>query len=381
MRKLTIVLFALLVLGALGTFAVRKLGGGGKPADSADTAVVGRGDVTVALKETGVVEPRQTVAVKSKVSGKVREVLVAEGDVVSAGQLLAIVEPDSQATLTLTRSRLELRRRRLDADQKEREWRRQTKLSADGLASQKAVEEAERDFRTAENDFLQEKTALNILEREANQPKSGGTETAADAGGLTDYRIVAPIAGVVAKVAVKPGELATSGTTGFSQEGALLLELADQRQLEVVVNVNEIDVPKVKKGMPAKVTLSAKSDRPIPATVDRVAIAPVTDANKLIVYPIRLTLPERPPELRQGMSASVDLTLETVSDVVRVPVLAVGEKDGKKLVRLRRTDGTTEEREVTLGLRSDKFAEVRTGLAPKDVVLARFPKDDGAAKK
>lgn len=379
MRR-TLLLLGVVGIGAAGVFWLRSRTPAA-PAAPVETHVVTLGDVAVALKETGVVVPRQTVAVKSKVSGRVLAVLVAEGDVVRAGQLLAVVEPDSAATLTLSQRRLELRRRKIEVDQKEKEWRRQQQLAAEGLAATQWAETTERDFRTSQIDFLQEKTALNILEREANQPRTGDGSAGGAADGLTEYRIVAPISGVVSSVKVKPGELATSGTTGFSQEGALLLELADQRQLEVVVNVNEIDVPKVHPGMPAKVTLSARPGAPIPAAVARVAIAPVTDENKLVVYPVHLALPERPPELRQGMSATVDLTLATARAVLRVPVLAIGEKDGKSFVRVNE-GGTYVDRAVEIGLRSDRFAEVKAGLREKDVVAARFPSGkDGSAPK
>ncbi len=348
-------------------------------AEAVDSHVVGEGEVSLALKETGVVEPRQTVAVKSKVSGKIREVLVAEGDHVRPGQLLAVVEPDSQATLTLTQRRLELRRRKIEVDQKEREFVRQSKLAAQGLTPPQTSEEAERDFRTAQNYFLQDKTALNVLEREANQPVTTDVLAAsADPAGLTDYRILAPIDGVVSTVKVKPGELAMSGTTGFSQEGALLMEISDQRQLEVVVNVNEVDVPKVTPGMQAKVTLAATPGKPVAGRVDRVAIAPVTDTNKLVVYPVHVSLPDRPAALRQGMSATVDLTLETIEKTIRVPVLAAFDRDGKSFVKLKNDAGAFEDREIEIGLRSDRFLQVKSGLKAKDVIAARYPKPDDA---
>lgn len=370
--------------------AFRFLGKGRAPAapdtSGSETVVVDTGPVSVLIKETGVVRPRQSVAVKSKVSGKVREVLVAEGDVVREGQLLAVVDPDAQASLTLSQQRLDLRRLKVELDQKERAWKRQAQLAKEGLVSEQLAEEAERDFRVAQNLFLQARTALNLLETEANQ-KLTADEAMSDAepGGVTDYRILAPLSGIVSSVKVKPGEMATSGTTGFSQEGALLMEISDQRQLEVVINVNEIDVPKIRPGMPASVTLAARPGVPMAATVDRVAVAPLVDANstpdagKVTVFPVSLRLPERPAELRQGMSASVDITREERLSVVRIPVLAFTEKDGKSFVRVAAPGSANAraDREVTLGLRGDRFVEVTAGLKAGEVIVARYPQDDG----
>lgn len=369
-----------MLLATSGAAAAWIFGRGTPPASAPiETHVVDEGPVTVLIKEIGVVRPRQSVAVKSKVSGKVREVLVAEGDSVREGQLLAVVDPDAQASLTLSQKRLELRRLKVDLDQKEREWKRQGRLSAEGLVAPKESEEAERDFQMAQNFFLQAKTALNLLEKEANQSLTADDELSlVEPGGVTDYRIVSPLTGIVSSVRVKPGEMATSGTTGFSQEGALLMEISDQRQLEVVVNINEIDIPKVRPGMPAKVTLAARPGTPMDAKVDRVAVAPLvetaegSDAGKVIVYPVSLTLPERPAELRQGMTATVDLTLTERLQVVRIPVLAFAEKEGKPLVRVRE-GAVFSDREVTLGLKSERFVEVTSGLKPREVIAARYP--------
>ena len=350
------------------------------PEQEAATHVVDVGPVEIVLKETGVVRPRQSVAVKSKVSGRVREVRVAEGESVRAGQLVAVVEPDAQASLTLSEKRLELRRLKLDMDQKERAKRRKDRLVKEGLSSDQSAEEIERDFLTAQNFFVQARTALNLLEKEANQPETKASNAPdPDPGGVNDYRILAPISGVVSSVKVKPGELATSGTTGFSQEGALLLEIADQSQLEVTVNLNEIDVPKVKLGMHAKVTLAARPGKPLDAVVNRVGVAPWVDpargageATKTVVYQVSLRLPERPEELRQGMTATVDLPLESRAAVLRIPVLAFEEKDGKVLVKRKMASGF-ENVEVGLGLKGDRFVEVTKGLKSKDVIAARWP--------
>lgn len=378
----------MLLLGAVAV--VRFLGKGSAPAtpdqSGTETVVVDTGPVSVLIKETGVVRPRQSVAVKSKVSGKVREVLVAEGDVVREGQLLAVVDPDAQASLTLSQQRLDLRRLKVELDQKERAWKRQTQLAKEGLVSAQLAEEAERDFRVAQNLFLQARTALNLLETEANQ-KLTADEVMSDAepGGVTDYRILAPLSGIVSSVKVKPGEMATSGTTGFSQEGALLMEISDQRQLEVVINVNEIDVPKIRPGMTASVTLAARPGEPMAATVDRVAVAPLAespstpDSGKVTVFPVSLRLPDRPAELRQGMSASVDIKREERLSVVRIPVLAFTEKDGKAFVRIVGTGDPKApvDREITLGLKGERFVEVTAGLKAGEVIVARYPQDDG----
>jgi len=377
--KRAILWLAFIALAAfLARAAWRRFAGAEKASAEAELYTVAAGPVELALKEPGVVQPRQTVAVKSKVSGKIREVLVAEGDPVKSGQLVAVVEPDSAALLTLSQHRMELRRLKIDLDQKEREARRQRELRGGGLNSPQAAEAAERDFQTAQNLFQQAKTTLNLLEREANQPLTANAEGSNAPAEMNLYRILAPIEGVVSLVKVKPGELVSSGSSGFSQEGALIMEIADQRRLEVMVNINEIDIPRVTPGMAAKVTLAARPGRPIAGKVDRVAVAPVTDPNKLVIYPVAITLPERPPELRQGMSASVDLTLETVASTLRIPVLAYVEKEDKLLVKIKTPAGALEDREITLGLKSDKFVEVKSGLAAGDKIAARYPKPDDA---
>lgn len=115
MKRLVVALFLVAAVAAGVWFFLNRRESKAGAAASTDIHVVDTGEVSVALKETGVVKPRQTVAVKSKVSGKIREVLVAEGEKVRSGQLVAVVEPDAQAQLTLSQRRLELRRRKIEA--------------------------------------------------------------------------------------------------------------------------------------------------------------------------------------------------------------------------------------------------------------------------
>src|SRR5258706_7592078 len=103
-RRLALALVLLSVAG--GTAATLRLrAGAAGSAASPDVHVVSEGPVELTLKETGVVKPRQSVAVKSKVSGKVRQGLVGGGEPGRAGQLVAVVEPGAQAPLPPSQKR------------------------------------------------------------------------------------------------------------------------------------------------------------------------------------------------------------------------------------------------------------------------------------
>ena len=365
---------AFLAWAKFGDRVVGTEGGAAGDSEEAEVYVVESGHVAAVLKETGTIRARETVAVKSKVPGRVRSVSVAEGDRVEQGQVVAILEPDAQVALNLSQKRMEVRRLWLELSQRERNWWRQERLNGEGLTSAMVAEETERDWRLAETLYLQAKASLNLLEREANQPETkDAEELLGESSAISHFRILAPTKGVVSRVAVEPGELATSGTSSLDPKGALLMEIVDESVLQVSVDVNQIDVSKLAEGMTAELSLPSRSEETFPARVMRIAIVPNSEVTQLVVYPVTLELEERPDGLRLGMSVDVNLTLASADDVLRIPVLAFAEKESTTLVRVKVGLATFEDREVTIGVRGDQYVEVSHGLEAKDLILARHP--------
>lgn len=180
---------------------------------------------------------------------------------------------------------------------------------------------------------------------------------------LEGAEIRAPFDGTVVAVGVKEGEMASSATPAIT--------LADLSRFELRVTVDELDVGLVREGNPVTVTLDAYRDTPMSGTV--IYVAPVPEAQQGVVsYPVRieLDLSTAPGPLRAGMTASAEIIVRTLEDVLIVPNRAISfdRTTGAPTV-LKLENGTPVPVEIAIGLRGKTHTEVVAGLQEGDVIL------------
>ncbi|UCF81723.1 MAG: efflux RND transporter periplasmic adaptor subunit [Acidobacteriota bacterium] len=336
-----------------------------------DAVAVDRGEVALTLRETGTVEARTSVDVRSKVSGKIKGLRVEEGQPVAEGQVLAVVEPSVEEALGLIERRKRADDLRKDLEQRERDVERLRMLHEQGFIARQALEEAELEHGNAKRSYELEKVWLEALEQEYQLPPGGGNPH----GMLADHPVVSSMAGVVTAIPVKEGELVTSGTTGLAREGSLLMQIADVTEMDVSCTVSEVDVAKLHEGTAVSVYLPPEPEREFPGRVDRVSPSGVLDDKGLVRFELTVRLDEAShPLLRPGMSCTVDVSAERVEDALRIPVVAFREDEedeAKTWVQMvpAEEDEEPEKRYVELGLRGDRFAEVLSGLKVGELIL------------
>lgn len=431
-RRLKIILLAvflpLMVIGGCTAALVVKFRL--KP-DPPRTAEVERGDVMVGVRETGFVEPIKRVEVKSKVAGMLAELAVEEGDRVEKGQLIArldVPELEAQrdqvkaqldaaearlrqarlshaldaelvesqisqagANLRVAQSSLqEAETRHLDAkrvhENKARLFEMGGYVSQDEVDSAKAaLDLAAQGLQSARERVQEQETAvviaearraevemsqLRIAEAEASLRQSQDSLAEIESR-LRDSVICAPCSGVVIAREVREGELITA--VSYYGSGAPIVTIGDLSTMLVKVNLNEVDVDKVRVGQSVEVTADALPDRTYHGTVTRIAPASFVDtrgdASTIVRFPIEITIAESDADLKSGMTADVEIACERADNVVWVPNDALFEKEeeeGKWWVAVvtEKKNGKpiTEDREVTKGLSTDSRTEVRSGL-------------------
>lgn len=314
-------------------------------ADSAQTAssltlpVVGeavrQGDLVLTVSATGQVRTDASAAIKAETGGTVEAVLVRAGDRVTKGQQLARLDPKP-----------------LDL----------------------AVQEAEARLRQAEitynSEVLADSTVEGMVrpERRAYMRSKAGIDGALvgmEKAKLDRERAVinAPFDGMVERVGIALGERISAG-----QEVAVVVDLVN---LRVEAQVQEQDLPKLRVGGDAYITVAATSNTPIRGTV--AAILPLVDsttrAGKAVVR-IR-----GDGKLRPGMYASLLLEANRLPNRIIVPQRAVIERDGRPLVFVVR-DGLAMWEYIQRGQSNGRDMEVlpdtTTGLIPVkpgDIVL------------
>jgi RND family efflux transporter MFP subunit len=321
------------------------------------------------LNASGYVVARRQATVSSKVTGRVLEVLIEEGMVVRAGQLLArLDDANSRVNLQLaeaevgaTRSQLEETRvRRREA---ERELERRSRLLERAIIS-----EAELDAARAEVDSLTARLA-----QQAEQVKVSEARVALWQQELADRQIRAPFAGVVVTKNAQPGEMISpvSAGGGFTRTG--IGTIVDMDSLEIEVDVNESYINRVSAGQPVEAVLDAYADWNIPAEV--IAIVPTADRQRATVK-VRIGFRELDARILPDMGVKVafrDAEPEAEERrVLEIPRAALRQLNGEEIVLV--LDGeTVRVRRVTLGdIRADT-ARVESGLSAGERVVVEGP--------
>jgi len=351
------------VLGAvvLGVVAVRAL----VPPQVQTVSLESR-ELVRTLVLVGRVRPLSSAELGSTTAGTVREVLVREGDRVSRGDVLVILE-DREARAALAQARAafaevsatvesnvdQLER---EAELAQRDFERIQAVFAVGGRSAQQVEQAEQRAGDAHSRLEAAKAAAAGSENAAVAQARANLDAARARMALT--RVEAPADGVVLRRSVEPGDAV--------QPGRALLAVAADGPSELVVFPSEDNLQELAGGDSAIASADAYPDSLFAAVVS--FIAPTVDADQGTVE-VRLTVPEAPPYLLPEMTVSVNIETGRVRGAQVLPASAVrGLGTNDPWVAVVRS-GVLERQDVVVGLRGDSLVEIRSGLESSQAVV------------
>ncbi len=347
---------------------------------TASVIAIGNGNASSSvLDATGYVVARRMATVSSKITGKVREVLIEEGQHVQAGQVLATLDPiDANAERDLATAQLGAARSQTGSVQAQL---REAEANATRLASlvkQQLVSKSQYDQAIAQRDSLraQRVTAQRNAQVASDQLRIAGH-------GVDNTVVRAPFAGVVVAKAAQPGEIVSplSAGGGFTRTG--IGTIVDMDSLEVEVDVGEAYIGRVKPDMPVESTLNAYPQWKISGKV--IAIIPTADRGKATVK-VRVGLDVRDPRIVPDMGVRVSF-LEAAKPAtvqqpqgVRAPSAAIVQREGRDVVFALNDEKTVEQRNVKLGLAMGDDRQVLSGLSAGESVVLDPPQAlvDGA---
>ena len=137
----------------------------------------------------------------------------------------------------------------------------------------------------------------------------------------------------------------------------------------ITVSVDELDINSVAKGQEATVTLDAIEDQTFTGQVVKVGNSASSSGNGVAKYSVDISIPKE-QQMKVGMNASATILVESVKNVVTIPVIALQEKGNQSFVYTKKnSDGSlTGEVEVTTGLSDGTTVEITKGLSEGDVV-------------
>jgi RND family efflux transporter MFP subunit len=279
-------------------------------------------DLQVSVREVGVVDPVIKVDVKSAVSGRILKLAVREGDVVKAGQVLAAVEPDVNQAQSLSDVKSGVAQADLKLRDAERELAAQQALFDNGLIPSQTLRNYKTTRDLAAEALGNARSRYQIVE-DHGIPISGASNS-------QQAQVTSPMSGVIIKKGVELGETVTSGVSSFN-DGTVMFTVADLKSLIIRVNLNEVDIAKVRVAQPVRVTLDAYPQKIFTGKVRFVApAAKVVD--KIKVFEIEVALDHLDEAFRTGMSANVEILGEKRASALSIPLEALQRREGQTVV-------------------------------------------------
>jgi len=387
-------------------------------------------DLEAIVSASGKIQPKRLVNITAETTGRVVNLAVNEGDRVRVGQFLLQIDPknlrsrvdNSEASLEVASVSLDQMRQSVETAKVQLEQAKQTLARQQGLWKQQLttraeLEKAENDVKTAESSLQERDKSAKAQESRIMQERAALDSAKYD---LSKVRIESPIEGIVTRRNIQEGETAMIGT--MNNAGTVLLTLADMAIIQAEVEVDETNIPNVKIGQTAKITIDAIPDKSFKGHVTEIGNSPIqsttgqTNSTQATNFKVVVVLDEKVPDVRPGFTCTADVTTATRKAVTAVPIPSVAVREltydqNNQIVRETRdqkrrrrgssggsvvdpvasaeelkpgqtrkeTEGvfiirdgknkTVEFLPIKMGIAGDKFFEVVQGLKPGDQVI------------
>jgi len=325
------------------------------------------------LNASGYVTARRRATVSSKVTGKVLEVYVEEGQAVKEGQILARLDAAQvRAMLQVAEAQLAAAQHAAAEDQARLHEAELTLDRRRQLVKEKVISRAELDAAEAEVASLKARIALAHEQVEVAKSQVNARRTE-----LSDMVVRAPFDGVAISKDAQPGEMISpvSAGGGFTRTG--ICTIVDMSSLEIEVDVSEQYINRVTPGQPVEAVLDAYPDWPIPANV--ITTVPSADRQKSTVR-VRIAFDQLDPRILPDMGVKTSFLPEKAADApkepprprILVPKTAVRTVDGDTIVFVVRGD-RVERRAVRVGIDDGGQIEIASGLSAGERVVVEGP--------
>ncbi|HEX5131789.1 MAG TPA: efflux RND transporter periplasmic adaptor subunit [Candidatus Krumholzibacteria bacterium] len=328
-RKLLIAVGGAVVLAVLAGVNLRSR----RASVEVQVAEVARRDISRIITASGEIQPRKRVNVSASAIGKVTRLAVKEGDRVQKGDFLLEIDAEPyESAVEQLRAAVRGARAAVDMEKAslvkaEDDFERARQLHEQGFMSDgefktatAGLDVARARARNVEESLAQSEASLKKAEHE-----------------LKNVHITAEMSGVITALNVEAGESAIMGT--INNPGTVLLTIADLSEIEAEVRVDETEVVLVRIGQEAVVRLDAHPDttyRGVVTEVGNSAIrAQVGLGQESVDFKVVVAIHDSIPDVRPGLSASVDITVAHVDDALAIPIQCLTVRDEQRLERER----------------------------------------------
>lgn len=314
-KKVIIIVAAIIVVAVLVIFNLRS-----DRASKTEIQVteVKKRNVSKVITASGNIRPKRRVNVSASAMGKVTEVAVEEGDNVQEGDFLLQIDATPYksavdqlsaavrgAEAALAVEQATLKKARYDHERAQQLAKKEFVSENDLRDARVAVEIAEATVRSAEE---------TLAQYQANLAKASHE--------LEEVHITAEMSGVITALNVEEGESAIIGT--INNPGTVLLTIADLSEMEAEVRVDETEVVYVDVGQKAAVNLDAYPDTTFSGVVTEVGNSAIRGqlglGQESVDFKVIIAIVDSIPNIRPGLTASVDITVAESKDVIAIPI-------------------------------------------------------------
>lgn len=298
------------------------------------------------VSATGTIKPVESVEVSSKITARVKQVLVKENDTVTQGQTVALLDgkdyetQKEQAEFTLQNAKTI--------------YDRTNYLYNIGAKSKEDLDNAQYNYDTAQS---------KLEEAESN---------------LSETVIVSPMDGVVIGDPVTDGTMAVQGNSNPT----VIMRIADLSRKQIFAKVDETDIGSVRVGQKATFTVDAYNGKTFTATVSKISQTDMdnswnisnssssssSSSAAVIYYSVTLDVDDPEGLLMPSMTARVEIETANKDSALAVPLSALKTDKNGTYVIVIKDDGTTENRYVETGIYGDEFVEIINGLSENEKV-------------
>lgn len=354
-----LLLVAALVLGGCGSSASSSAASPAEATVDRSVPVTVTTVTTRALVRTlelgGVAEASRSARLVPVGQGVVTRLPVRLGDAVRKGALLAELDTSS-LRLQLAQARTSLDVARLQLTDAEREAQRARTLAASGALPQANLDQAESALALAQAQIAQGEASLAVIDDQLRQA-----------------RLVAPFAGTVTGVFLEEGEFFSPAPSMAGPPALISLDALGE--LHVDVHIPDVDLGRVRVGMPVEIVAEAFPDTTFPAAVSLIGATADSGARTFLV---RITIANPDRVLRPGLFLAARVELERKEGIVVVPRDAIASRAGEEFVMVLDGDRARQVT-VTPGLRGDDGVEIDGVVAGQRLLVdGQFGLPDGS---
>lgn len=333
---ITLIVIVLLILIILLNIIFKE------PAVAVEVRKVEYGPIISKVSGEGQLKALRQVNIQAQTFGIVEKLLVKEGDRVTPGQLLCVLDDkNAKAELAMAQAQFE---------QVKQAYIRSETLFAKSLISLA-------DYETAKTNYQSAKARLEQAEDNYNKTK-----------------ITSPISGIVTKLNVEEGEAVIIGT--MNNPGTILMVIADLTEMIGIIDLDETEIPLVKVNAPAIIRMDAFPDTTLSGKVSKVGYMPkqniVAGVTQTTDFEVEIKLDNIIPDLRPGMTINAEIITSQKDSVLKIPIQSAGRRKlkGEETQTVFVVEkGNAKLKAIRTGVASETDIEVIDGLLPNELVI------------